>query len=144
LKQDGGILQNFKQMKKIVKNPIFQRVCYIIALVMYFLLLRKDIVNHPFLSSSFSIPYFYLWLVPSIVLLYQCVFNNFLGWLSIFLLYVFIFISTFVNFLIEMIGAYGVKYVESDFVSFIGLYIIFTSLIGLFIYLLKPIKKTKI
>jgi hypothetical protein len=135
-------MNNFKN---IIQSGITQRIVYAIILILYNIVFFKNGINaittwQEFLSleSSFRVPYLYVWLIPSFLLLFQCVFNNKIGWFSLLIIYISTFIFRFVDFLIEMIEGYGVKYIESDFLLFIVESLFIFILIGFFIFLLKP------
>lgn len=130
-----------KAVKQIFSKPLFQRISYFLMFVLFSILVADRLLNHTWANSSFGISYFFVWLIPSIILLYQVIFNNKIGWILLLLLYTSVSVSIFINFLIEMVAGYSVKYIETDFLLFIGLFLFITIPIGIFIHLLKPLKK---
>lgn len=77
---------------KFIANKSVQRMFYFTLLVVYNLLifLNRGIKG----DSSIGIPFIWVWIIPTIVLIYQTIFNNKIGWCAFFLLYVFYVILT--------------------------------------------------
>lgn len=77
---------------KFIANKSVQRIFYFTLLLVYNLLifLNRGIKG----DSSIGIPFVWVWIIPTIVLIYQTIFNNKIGWCAFFLLYVFYVILT--------------------------------------------------
>ncbi len=71
---------------KFITNTLVQRLFYSILLVSYNLLifLNGGIKG----DSSIGIPFVWIWIIPTIILIYQIIFNNKIGWCAFFILYV--------------------------------------------------------
>ena len=77
---------------KFIANKSVQRIFYFRLLLVYNLLivLNRGIKG----DSSIGIPFVWVWIIPTIILIYQTIFNNKIGWYAFFLLYVFYVILT--------------------------------------------------
>ncbi|ODT56743.1 MAG: hypothetical protein BGP01_07685 [Paludibacter sp. 47-17] len=77
---------------KFIANKSVQRIFYFTLLLVYNLLivLNRGIKG----DSSIGIPFVWVWIIPTIILIYQTIFNNKIGWYAFFLLYVFYVILT--------------------------------------------------
>jgi hypothetical protein len=77
---------------KCIANKSVQRIFYFTLLLVYNLLifLNRGIKG----DSSIGIPFVWFWIIPTIILTYQTIFNNKIGWCTLFLLYVFYMIWT--------------------------------------------------
>lgn len=117
---------------RFISNKLVQRVFYFILLLIYNLLIffNGDVKG----SSSIGIPFIWLWIIPTIVLIYQTIFNNKIGWWALFLLYVFYMIWTIISITVWIMWECDVI-VECLF-STIPLWIILFSF-GWFLYLIR-------
>lgn len=129
-------------IKKIFSNSLFQRLFYLSTFILLTVILFDRLLHYTWSYSSLGVSYFFLWLIPSLLCIFQLVFNTKVGWLLFFLLYVSISIYTFVSFLVEMIGAIYVKYDIKDFVIYILSFIAISTLICTLIYLVRPFQNS--
>ena len=129
-------------IKKIFSNSLFQRLFYLSTFILLTVILFDRLLHYTWSYSSLGVSYFFLWLIPSLLCIFQLVFNTKVGWLLFFLLYVSISIYTFVSFLVEMIGAMSVKYDIKDFVIYILSFIAISTLICTLIYLVRPFQNS--
>ena len=135
-------------MNKILKlcnSSVFQRVVYSLILLLFvFLFFNEKIYNDLWKKNPLGISFFSMYFVPSIILIYQIIFNNFRGWLSFFILY--LFSTTF--FTISSIINYTNKEYDNYYILglIIGMAIVISVFIAIaiFIYLLKPKKNYKL
>jgi hypothetical protein len=71
---------------KFFSNKLIQRISYFILLLVYNFLIffnRGGIMG----ESSINIPFIWFWMIPTIVLSYQIIFNNKIGWWALALLF---------------------------------------------------------
>ena len=129
-------------IKKIFSNSLFQRLFYLSTFILLTVILFDRLLHYTWSYSSLGVSYFFLWLIPSLLCIFQLVCNTKVGWLLFFLLYVSISIYTFVSFLVEMIGAIYVKYDIKDFVIYILSFIAISTLICTLIYLVRPFQNS--
>ena len=129
-------------IKKIFSNSLFQRLFYLSTFILLTVILFDRLLHYTWSYSSLGVSYFFLWLIPSLLCIFQLVFNTKVGWLLFFLLYVSISVYTFVSFLVEMIGAIYVKYDIKDFVIYILSFIAISTLICTLIYLVRPFQNS--
>ena len=122
---------------------MFQRIFYLSTFILLTIVLFDRLLHYTWSYSSLGVSYFFLWLIPSILCIFQFVFNTKVGWLLFFLLYASISVYTFVSFLVEMIGAIYVKYYIKDFVIYILSFIVIFVLGGTLIYLIRPFDNIK-
>jgi len=132
-----------RDMKKIFSNSLFQRILYLSTFILLTIVLFDRLLHYTWSYSSLGVSYFFLWLTPSLLCIFQLVFNTKVGWFLFFLLYVSISVYTFVSFLVEMIGAIYVKYYIKDFVIYILSFIVIFVLGGTLIYLIRPFDNIK-
>ena len=93
-------------IKKIFSNSLFQRLFYLSTFILLTVILFDRLLHYTWSYSSLGVSYFFRWLIPSLLCIFQLVFNTKVGWLLFFLLYVSISVYTFVSFLVEMIGLF--------------------------------------
>lgn len=81
------------KFKEIINNKKFHRFFYIACLLLFSIPVGYKIVyysrfvnNYLCLNSSLGIPYYVIYFVPVIILLYQIIFDNFFGWSLILIL----------------------------------------------------------
>lgn len=67
---------------KFIANKSVQRIFYFALLLVYNLLifLNRGIKG----DSSIGIPFVWVWVIPTIILIYQTIFNNKIGWCAFF------------------------------------------------------------
>ena len=126
-------------MNKILKciaNKSVQRIFYFTLLLVYNLLifLNGGIKG----NSSIGIPFVWFWIIPTIILIYQTIFNNRIGWSALFLLYVFYtiwIIKSITEWIIWKCDAVIECLLES-----IPLWIILFAF-GWFLYLISPFRQ---
>lgn len=126
------------QMRRFIQNAKIQRVFYTILFLLFNGAVLPTAMQYTWSNSIFGIPYFYFWLIPSIILLYQIIFNNMIGWLTFFILYLVSVIFGFILGFNDIIECYNVKYSGGDIVLYIVICIILYLPFGWFIYLIKP------
>jgi len=122
-------------------NRTFQRIFYFIILLTYnFLIFHSGDIDG---DSSMGIPFIWFWIIPTIVLIYQTIFNNKIGWVALFLLYVLYMLWTTIS-IIEWTQD-NIKFNIDYFLQGIPIFFILFAL-GWFLYLIRPTKnltKTK-
>ena len=124
---------------KCVANKSVQRIFYFTLLLVYNLLIffNRGVKD----DSSIGIPFVWFWIIPTIILIYQTIFNNKIGWCALFLLYVFYMIWT-IKSIIEWIRWKCDAVVECLLES-IPLWIILFAF-GWLLYLISPFFRNKI
>lgn len=119
-----------------------QRVLYIIALLFWLVLWINNWDSNNY-SSFIGIKYFWLNLIPTLLLVVQVFFNNKYVWLSIFILFILYTALTFYNlFLMIMIDSERI-YVKGVYVNFeqilnLAMIVIILTLINLMLFKMKP------
>ena len=119
---------------KFFSNKLIQRISYFILLLVYNFLIffnRGGIMG----ESSINIPFIWFWMIPTIVLSYQIIFNNKIGWWALALLFFLYLVWTILS-IMELI------ILESNnqfyyILESIPLWIILFSF-GCFLYLISP------
>lgn len=121
---------------KLIANKSFQRIFYFTILLIYNLLIfvNGNIKN----DSSIGIPLVWIWIIPTIILLYQTIFNNKIGWCALFALYVFYVMLT-IKSITEWIIWKCDSVVECLLESIPLWFILFTF--GWLLYLISPFSK---
>jgi len=121
---------------KFIRNKSVQRIFYFTLLLVYNILfftsdggIKGD--------SSIGIPYIWVWIIPTIVLIYQTIFNDKIGWWAFFLLYVF-YVGLTIKSITEWI-IWKCDVVIECLLSSILLWIIL-FVFGWFLYLISPAK----
>jgi hypothetical protein len=125
-------------LKSILKIGWLQRVLYAIGLVVVVFVSFKDGVNMLNQHSSLGIKYWYFFIIPSSILLYQIIFNNKYGWYTVLFLYGFYFIWTLISIFRGIKDKSG-YFVGNDYIVLVMVVMILSLLVYL-IYLIKPIK----
>ena len=126
------------KLKKIIQNSIIQRVFYAILFLLYNCVILPDTIKYTWSNSSFGVPYFYIWLIPSVILLYQIIFNNMIGWLIFFTLYIALTIYGLIIGFSDIFVNYGIKYSEKAIVLYMIMCIILYLPFSWFLYLIRP------
>lgn len=121
---------------KFIANKSVQRIFYFGILLVYNLLifLNRGIKG----NSSIGIPFVWVWVIPTIILIYQTIFNNKIGWCTFFFLYVFYVIWT-IKSITEWIMWKCDSVIECLLES-IPLWLIL-FVFGWFLYLISPFSK---
>ncbi len=122
-------------MKALKKDKI-QKTIYILGLLMLILLAFQNGVKTLNQKSSLGVEYWYVFIVPCVILVYQIIFNNKIGWLSMMLLYSFYLLWYLRNAFIgikEKVGYWG----TNDYIMLIVILWILI-LLGVFLYVIKP------
>lgn len=120
-----------------LKNLLI-RLLYLIPLLIFvfgFIMSRNELDN----MSSFGIEYFYIFLIPTIIFLYQTIRNSIIGWVLVLILYL-TYLGIWIKGLIEMYDLVGAKYEYSQYFTLWILVIIYLG-IGLIYYIYRPKKK---
>ncbi|OJU41042.1 MAG: hypothetical protein BGN96_02605 [Bacteroidales bacterium 45-6] len=126
------------KMTKYINNKSFQRIFYLIMFLLVNIISLKNFDSLK-ANSSIGIPYLYFWIIPSIILLYQVVFNNLLGWLLFYFFYFFYLVWLLYSIISGIIQDYDNFRIESYFMFFV--IITFYVAFGYFVYLIKPMKR---
>ena len=118
---------------KYIANKSVQRILYFTLLLVYNLLIffNRGVKS----DSSIGVPFVWFWIIPTIILIYQTIFNNKIGWCALFLLYVFYMIWT-IKSIIEWI-IWKCDVVVECLLESIPLWIILFSF-GCFLCLISP------
>jgi hypothetical protein len=118
---------------KCISNKTVQRIFYFTLLLIYNLLifLNRGIKG----DSSIGIPIIWIWIIPTIILIYQTIFNNKIGWWALFILYAFYVIWTIISITEWIILKCDV--VIECLLESIPLWIILFAF-GWFLYLISP------
>ena len=121
---------------KFITNKSVQRIFYLILLLLYnFLIFFNRGIKS---DSSIGIPFIWFWIIPTVILVYQTVFNNKIGWCALFLLYVFYVVWTIVSFTEWVMWKYdGYNVIVDCVLPSIPLWLILFSF-GWFLYLISP------
>jgi hypothetical protein len=127
------------KISRLVKNQTFQRVFYIILFFLINIISLKDGFKSLKSISSLGIQYYYFWIIPSLIILWQIIKNNIVGWLLFSSLYVFYFIWLLYS-IFDGIRYDYKEYSIGTFFIFLIIILIYLSF-GYFIYLLRPMKK---
>lgn len=127
-------------MKALLRKDWVQRAIYILGLLILIFLSFKDGVDTLSQDSSLGVEYWYFFIVPCVVIVYQIIFNNKIGWFGIMSLYSFYLLWYMQSTLVwikEKIGYLGV----GDYLVFIVVFLILI-MFGIFFFSIKP-SKTK-
>jgi len=89
--------------------------------------------------SSFGVKYFYIFLIPTIIFLYQTIRNSIIGWILVLIFYL-TYLGFWIKGLIDMIDLVGLKYENIQYLTF-WIYIIIYLGIGLIYYIYRPKKR---
>jgi hypothetical protein len=118
---------------KCISNKTVQRIFYFTLSLIYNLLifLNRGIKGY----SSIGIPFIWVWIIPTIILIGQTIFNNKTGWWALFILYAFYVIWTIIS-ITECIKWKCDAVIECLLES-IPLWIILFAF-GWFLYLISP------
>ncbi|MFK5959725.1 MAG: hypothetical protein QM495_12765 [Lutibacter sp.] len=119
-----------------MKN-ILIRLLYLIPLLIFifgFITSRNELNS----MSSFGAEYLYIFLIPTIIFLYQTIRNSIVGWILVLILY-FAYLGIWVKELIEMYDLVGAKYEYVQYFTF-WIYVIIYLGIGLIYYIYRPKK----
>ncbi|OJV44692.1 MAG: hypothetical protein BGO29_10955 [Bacteroidales bacterium 36-12] len=118
---------------RYITNKSIQRILYFILLLVYNLLifLNRGIKG----DSSIGIPFIWFWIIPTIILIYQIIFNNKIGWCALFILYIFYMIWT-IKSITEWIMWKCDTVIECLLEGILLCIILFT--VGWFLYLISP------
>ncbi|MBX3044294.1 MAG: hypothetical protein KIT33_11660 [Candidatus Kapabacteria bacterium] len=130
------------KLNEILENPRIQRILYVIALLIW-IWLFFDIYDYNSMSSI-GISYFWLVLIPSVLLIIQIFFNTFWGWVIIYLLMTFFAILSLVEpfkFYIDNIGTE--KRVSLDAMDAL-VFLFFYSIVFIVFWIVSKIKPKKI
>ena len=120
-----------------LKN-ILIRFLYIIPLLIFafgFITSRNELNS----VSSFGVEYLYIFLVPTIIFLYQTIRNSILGWILVMILYL-SYLVIWIEGLIDMYRLVGGKHSYGQYFSLWILVIIYLG-IGLTYYIYRPKKR---
>ena len=125
-----------EKILKFIANKSVQRIFYFGILLVYNLLifLNRGIKG----NSSIGIPFVWVWVIPTIILIYQTIFNNKIGWCTFFFLYVFYVIWT-IKSITEWI-MWKCDTVIECLLESIPLWLILFAF-GWFLYLISPFSK---
>ena len=127
-------------MKALLRKDWVQRAIYILGLLILIFLSFKDGVDTLSQESSLGVKYWYFFIVPCVVIVYQIIFNNKIGWFGIMSLYSFYLLWYLRNTLVgikEKMGYFGI----GDYVVLIVVFLILI-MFGIFFFSIKP-SKTK-
>jgi len=124
---------------KFISNKSVQRIFYFTLLLIYNLLIFFVGDGGIKGDTLIGIPFIWFWIIPTIILIYQTIFNNKIGWCALFLLYVFYMIWTIISFAKWIIWKCDIV-IECLLVS-IPLWIILFAF-GWFLYLIRPANNT--
>jgi hypothetical protein len=127
-----------KRIGKLIKKSKFQKGFYLVILLVYDIPFLVNTIKYLNVNSSIGIPNYYLLIIPTVILLYQIIYNNFWGWLLFIFLY-------FVFFVFLGISVYSGIIEDSDNYSFESYLLLSTIFIlylafGFFLLILKPTK----
>lgn len=125
-------------MKNLFKTDWIQRVLYIGGLVILVCVSLKDGVSILNQQSSIGIKYWYFFIVPGFILIYQIIFNNQYGWYGLTSLYGFYFIWAIIN-IISGIKNKSEYFIATDYLTLI-MVVLILFLLGYLLYLIKPVK----
>jgi len=128
-----------KKILSLLKRSGFQRSFYAIIFILINFFALKSGFTVLKSASSIGISYYYFWIVPSLILLYQIIRNDLIGWLLFFALYSFYLIWL----IISIFDGIRLDYQEYDamtFIIFLGIILIYL-LFGYIIVRMKPSKK---
>lgn len=129
-----------KQILQLIRNDIFQRIFYIIVLLVINIISLKNGFEPLKQNSSLGIQYYYFWIIPSIVTFWQLILNNIIGWLIFISLYIFYLAWTFYSIAKNVIFNFN-EYQNTTYFAFL-IIILFLLVGGYFIYLMKPKPKS--
>ena len=120
-----------------LKN-ILIRLLYVIPLLIFVFgfIKGRDELNS---VSSFGVEYFYIFLIPTIIFLYQTIRNSIVGWILVLILYL-TYLVIWVKGLIEMYDLVGGKHDYSQYII-LWIFVIFYLGIGLIYYKYRPKKR---
>ena len=120
-----------------LKN-ILIRLLYIIPLLIFafgFFTSRNELNS----LNSFGIKYLYIFLIPTIIFLYQTIRNSIAGWILIMIMYL-TYLGILIKGLIDEFDLVGVKYEFGQYLIFWISVIIFLG-IGVIYYIYRPKKR---
>jgi len=126
-----------KKLSILLQKPVLQRFFYFLFLFLYnFLIFKNGGIRG---NSSIGIPFFWFWIIPSLTMLYQVIFNNLYGWLLFLLLYIIYFLWS----IISIISEFLIEDNDWGFYSifFLILFFVLLSCFGWIIWQIKPRKK---
>jgi hypothetical protein len=101
-----------QRLDKLLSSDKVQRICYVVALTIWISLAIK---NHELrnVESSLGIKYFWIMMIPAILLTMQITFNKTFTWILIFILIGVYSIWTLVSLIIFIIIDQGRAYVKA-------------------------------
>jgi hypothetical protein len=129
------------KLNDILENPRIQRILYVIALLIW-IWINSDISNYNSMSSI-GITYFWITLIPSVLLIIQIFFNTFWGWVIIYLLIAIFAILSLVEPLIFYIDNIGTEKRLSLDAKDALVFLLFYSIIFIVLWIISKIKPTK-
>ncbi len=120
----------------LVKRRGFQRFFYLVILLLVNFLSFKDGFSILKSNSSIGVPYLYFWIIPSLILLYQIIRNDVVGWILFVSLYLFYLVWL----LFSIIDGIRLDFQEYDAITYMIFIIIVLIYLGFgyFILLIKP------
>jgi hypothetical protein len=123
----------------LIKRSGFQRFFYLAILLLVNFFSLKDGVSILKSVSSLGVPYFYFWIIPSLILLYQIIRNDIIGWILFVSLYLFYLVWL----LFSIIDGIRLDFKEYDAMTYIVFMVIILIYLGFgyFIILIKPRKR---
>ncbi len=136
-----------KTIREILSNDFVQRIIYGIGILLWTIIMWKELLKFPFSKSSFGVPYLILYLIPTIILVIQIIINTRLLWWIIWLIfsgYILISLSLVTIDSIERSGNHP-KAINWTFQDIFQLILVFGLFIAIdwIIYRMKPTMKMK-
>ena len=130
------------KLNNILKKGLFQRIVYILALIMWTLVLLKSLINFPLSESSIKISYLTLFLIPATILSIQIILNNQIFWGLIFGLFSAFILTSLSMGMIDWIQRTGnhVKAIDWTFQDILIIIFYFSILTGIdwLIFKIRP------
>ena len=124
-------------IKHFLTSRFFQRICYFVLLLIDIYSISNNFENL-WLNSSYGIPYIYLYIIPLVILLYQIVFNNRIGWWLLFTFYIIFSILGIIISVRRVLADLDVKYNIVDVFEVILILFVTYLIMGVCLYFIKP------
>lgn len=121
---------------KTLKKNWLQRLIYLLGLIILVIFSFKDGISTLNQKSSIGFTYWYFFILPGAVLLFQVIFNNKVGWLIFISLYGIYVLWAFIRITIGIVENFE-NYAFTEYLLY-GIICLVLIIIGYFFYLLKP------
>ena len=127
-----------RKLTLLLKNSsVFQRIFYFVLLCLYNFLIFNNRGTKG--NSSIGIPFIWFWIIPTIIMVFQVLFNNVYGWFVFVILYLIYFVWLIIS-IIQGIILESDEW-KFDYYFYILLLILSLLCFGWIILKIKPLNK---